>query len=186
MKPVDSISLISASILPHRRTPRKFYSSFFFSAVFPLIQTCYYDRYFGTSRMMSPGYRTSGVLSPRIEEKSGKFEIDMHQTPRQNENLGKHAYSLAFGNSDLSKILVNNKGQKLENPLNDLMRKSLNQEENLKGTAEVIVPRDFLIKTAYVRKRRNKLNDQASTRSRGQSSIVSAYSKLSKQFKTFQ
>jgi hypothetical protein len=38
--------------------------------------------------------------------------------------LGKNAYALAFGNSDFSKILINNK-----NPMDEIMKKSMNPED---------------------------------------------------------
>jgi hypothetical protein len=90
--------------------------------------------------------------------------------------LGKNAYALAFGGSDFSRILLNNKGQK-HPPLSpnhyypqgpssimeNLMRKSMNPEDpssifqknSASGGGDILVPRDFMIKTAYVRKRRN-------------------------------
>ena len=51
------------------------------------------------------------ALSPRFEEheKTNHF----YETSRQVGNLGKNAYALAFGGSDLSKILINNKGSKV-------------------------------------------------------------------------
>lgn len=66
---------------------------------------------------------------------------------------------------------------------------AMNQEENGSlpvspqggNKGEFVVPRDFQIKTAYVRKRRhttNKEGDTQSTRSR-QSSVVTAFTKQS-------
>lgn len=116
-------------------------------------------------------------------EDNEKAYLQDGQTPRYHGALGgKNAYALAFGSSDLSKILLHNKGQK-HPPLSpnhnfagvqgdknssfmdSLMRKSLNPEDNgvfakfknesKGGATDILVPRDFMIKTAYVRKRRN-------------------------------
>lgn len=99
--------------------------------------------------------------------------------------LGKNAYALAFGGSDFSRILLNNKGHKHppmsphgphigapNNVMDNLMRKSLNQEDTTsflknQNPGDIVVPRDFMIKTAYVKKRRNQAaNDTQSVRSR--------------------
>ena len=61
--------------------------------------------------------------------------------------------------------------------MDNLMRKSMNPEEassifqkpkNLVSGGDILVPRDFMIKTAYVKKRRNiaRGDDTVSVRSR--------------------
>lgn len=78
-------------------------------------------RYFSSTRLMSPRYRLA--MSPGVDEKSKIYQVDYmdKQTPRQVAN--KHAYAHLFGSSELSKILVNNKGSK--NPLDGLIKKTL-------------------------------------------------------------
>lgn len=125
---------------------------------------------------------------------SGGVELSDQKTPRYIGGLGKNAYALAFGGSDLSKILLFNSGNKPLSPLDGLMKKSMNPEESslaaklamlkmqsgtTQGTGDVVVPRDFMIKTAYVKKRRNTtLNGNQSVRS-NQSSAISVFTKPS-------
>ena len=61
---------------------------------------------------MSPGYGHHKLaLSPRVAEDADRSFFQDGQTPRYNGALGgKNAYALAFGSSDLSKILLHNKG----------------------------------------------------------------------------
>lgn len=89
--------------------------------------------------------------------------------------MGKHAYAQAFGSSDLSKILIANQGSK--NPLEGLIKKTLNPDDPSRH-ATLTVPRDFMIKTAYVRKKRTN-DDAQSTRSRA--SAVTVFSKSTQQ-----
>lgn len=57
--------------------------------------------------------------------------------------------------------------------MDDLMRKTLNHDNTIQGynnniknhTNDVVVPRDFMIKTAYVKKRRNTTNKNSDTQS---------------------
>jgi len=72
---------------------------------------------------MSPSYRF--VMSPGVDEKGNIYQVDYmdKQTPRHGGSANKHAYAQAFGSSELSKILVNNKGSK--NPLDGLIKKTL-------------------------------------------------------------
>jgi len=111
-------------------------------------------------------------------------EEENQETPRYVGSLGKNAYALAFGSADLSKILLfNNSGSKPQSLTggdanSSFMRKYLNPEDagnslpispqgGNKG--DFVVPRDFQIKTAYVRKRRHTTHkdaDAQSTRSR--------------------
>ena len=92
-------------------------------------------------------------MSPGIDEKGNIYQVDYtdKETPRHARSHGKHAYAQAFGSSELSKILVNNKGSK--NPLDGLIKKTLHPEDA--GSKLLTVPKDFMIKTAYVRKRRH-------------------------------
>jgi len=61
---------------------------------------------------MSPGYRVAPPLSPR-DDKQPADVYSTQQTPRYVSSLGKNAYALAFGSSDLSKILLSyNSGSK--------------------------------------------------------------------------
>lgn len=55
--------------------------------------------------------------------------------------------------------------------MDDLMKKTMNPEESAlaklrQGGGDVVVPRDFMIKTAYVKKRRGAAADTQSVRSR--------------------
>lgn len=93
--------------------------------------------------------------------------------------MGKNGYALAFGASGLSKLLLyNDAGQGSPNPMDGIMRKSVHPDDSKSRRGEVVVPRDFMIKTAYVRKRRPGAQETQSVRSR-QSSTVSVFSKQS-------
>ena len=155
---------------------------------------------------MSPeAYRFAPISSrgfDGVDMKSFHKEQQHHdegeqETPRYVSNLGKNAYALAFGSADLTKILIfSNSGQKQQpmSPQGDAAsyfskKANLNPEEGGSlpvspqggNKGDFVVPRDFQIKTAYVRKRRNTTNKEAdtqSTRSR-QSSAVTAFTKHS-------
>ena len=90
-------------------------------------------------------------------------------------SLGKNGYSLAFGGSDLSRILLFNDPT---TPNDGIIKKQDETKLKYGYNGEVVVPRDFMIKTAYERKRRNTATapDSLSTRSK-QSSAVSFLSK---------
>jgi hypothetical protein len=166
-------------------------------------------RYFSSTRLMSPAAYRFGPLSSRgafdgVEMKTfygkgghdgaDKDETENQETPRYVSSLGKNAYALAFGSADLSKILLfNNSGSKPQSPNgadanSSFMKKYLNPEEGGStlpvspqggNKGDFVVPRDFQIKTAYVRKRRHTTHkdaDTQSTRSR-QSSVVTVFSK---------
>jgi len=135
--------------------------------------TIWLNRYFSSSRLMSPSYKMA--MSPRIDDKGNIYQVDYmdKQTPRHGNSAGKHAYAQAFGSSELSKILINNKGSK--NPLEGLIKRTLQPGEDA-GSRILTVPKDFMIKTAYVRKRR-QADDVQSTRSR--TSAVTVFSKTS-------
>lgn len=139
-----------------------------------------------------------GKGGDRNHNNDGEGNDDENQeTPRYVGGLGKNAYALAFGSADLSKILLfNNSGSKPQSPKggdanSSFMRKYLNPEDAGGSSLPVspqggnkgdfVVPRDFQIKTAYVRKRRNTTHkdaDAQSTRSR-QSSAVTVFAKHS-------
>ncbi len=82
--------------------------------------------------------------------------------------LGRHAHTLAFGSAPLSKvILFNNSGTASPSGnggvVDSIIRKPINNPEDgsmplspsAQGLRDLQVPRDFQIKTAYVRKRRH-------------------------------
>jgi hypothetical protein len=82
-------------------------------------------------------------------------------------------------------LLYNDAGKGSANPMDGIMKKSINPEDTYskpRQNGDVIVPRDFMIKTAYERKRRSThtAQDNQSTRSR-QSSAVSIFTKASQQ-----
>jgi hypothetical protein len=94
----------------------------------------------------------------------------MSETPRYVGPLGRHAHTLAFGSADLSKvILFNNAGSqgpsggggvvdamiKKASGLNTPNEGNSQLMSPLSGAKDLQVPRDFQIKTAYVKKRRH-------------------------------
>jgi hypothetical protein len=131
---------------------------------------------------MSPNYRVPPFSPKDIDSAENSFHkppTDHHsQTSRHQGPLGKHHYSLAYGASGLSKLLLyNDAGNGSLDPLDGMIKKSMNPEDN-RSKGDIIVPRDFMIKTAYVRKRRNTQSDVLSVRSK-QSSAISVFTKHS-------
>lgn len=117
-------------------------------------------------------------MSPRADDfEKAFFSVGekQEQTPRY--SLGKNAYALAFGSSDLSKVLVSH-DHKPQNPVDGLMKKTINGDDG-RQKQDVVVPRDFLIKTAYKRKRRNihTAADAQSTRSSKHSQAINLFNK---------
>ena len=90
-------------------------------------------------------------------------------------SLGKNGFSLAYGDSGLSKILLFNDPAI---PVDGIVKKLDETKLKYSYNGEVVVPRDYMIKTAYERKRRNTTTapDTISTRSK-QSSAISFLSK---------
>ena len=134
---------------------------------------------------MSPeAYRFAPISSRGFDGVDMKsFHKEQHQqegdqeTPRYVSSLGKNAYALAFGSADLTKILLfSNSGQQKHQPMSPqgdaasyFSKKVNNPEESGSlpvspqggNKGDFMVPRDFQIKTAYVRKRRNTTNKDA-------------------------
>jgi len=58
---------------------------------------------------MSPAFRSS-ALSPRGEPGEQTYFLTNNEQATPRLQQGKNAYALAFGGSDFSRILLNNKG----------------------------------------------------------------------------